>query len=1676
MQSLARAVLLSMLLLLMSFGAEVGDTISNSADIYYHISGQDRNITTNEVNTTVVQTDANISFLTMIPISGEPTRLEHTKYLDSSGVWQNMPDAIPPYGSVLHPPADIETQPTIYYAQTDLVIITVEDKDMDTNASRQDTLEINITDPSSGDIETIQLLETNLSSGLFTGYIQTVATAVVASDGKLSVSLDDHIVAIYIDNGIVKEVVVEATIIAVKFRLKVTKKQSKDKAAIGDFLKYTITVQNIGNIPLSNILIEDKQPYGVKYQKWSFQVEGQKIAPTLSPDGKLLSIYYAKLEPKETITLSYVALVTAGIIDKKAINQAWASAPYGGVSNVASTTLEIVEDLYRSRGFIVGQVYDANVPRDTNHTADTNASSPHGKYGIEGIKIFMEDGRFVITDKNGKYHFQDIKNGTHVLQIDEDSLQGKYRLALCRDNTRTAGSKRSQFVDIYHASLARADFCLEDISKTLARGRFSIRVQKKSKTKMRVHLSISSDENMIDPEVFLALSEGLVYTDKSIKPATLEPILKKDILSIKMRHEKSASFDLNLSADTNPDKEIRGLLYYDTQDAKNERSDITQLAFTTKPLTGDINVTYKATYDPSKVADENDTDIDMGGLPMIRSDFNWTKPTHAQTMPKYTPKSIKKLGEAYGIIWPPKDWIPSFASTRVAMLTPKGGSADTKLNGRKINPLNYEGIIVSADSKTQIIHYKGVDLKQKNNLFVTIIKDAKGKVVANSKREVYVESGPPAKIEFLPKYSWLYADGKNSPIIAVRFFGSSGHPMRSGMTGAYVTDPNHEAAKKSNDKGMYTIDSEGIAYIKLKPTTIAGEAKLRFGNSGSMAITVKLEPYMRDWILVGFGKGTIGYSTIHGNMEALNHAHAPDGWYNEGRLAFYAKGAIQGKWLLTMVYDSGRKKGDRELFDAIDPDKYYTLYNDTTKQENETASTKKLYLKLEREAFVLLYGDYKTQLHKTDLSKYERVLTGLRSEYSGSNIHTVAFQAETSNLFYRDELRGDGTPGYYHLSQKDIIKGSDTISIEVRDRYREQIVLETKTLVRYEDYDIDYDNGTLYFKTPIYQSDKAFNPQYIVATYELDGEGKGYNTYGVSSTITSDDGNYSLGGTIIKEETGRGENSLYGIDTTIQIGAKTTLHAEYARTKTIEDDNATLGDASEVDITYKDSNFTANAYYRKQDDSFGLGQLSSALSATRKVGLDTTKKLSKEWKLNSTLYQDSKYDDEQNKTDQNVFQTTADYDNDKWGGTAGYRYARATDENATNQIISKLTRKFTEKNTTVWISYDQTIGSSTSKTYPQKAAIGAEYKHESNASAFMIVERSKTDTGSRWQSKVGGMYKYDVNGTIKVDIGKTSDDTGDLWTTSLGADYKYGLWKDTELKLSSGYSYSDDNHKQYNAMGITRKIVLNDKWKIDAGYEKGLTFSSQDKSDGNYDAINLGAGYTGELYSSDMKAGYKHDDSNDKVNLGAGVYIKKSDATGLAFAVGYHNDWSSDDSQTRKIEGKLAFVYRPEMTDWIVLDRMDVTDDKTIGSTDSIRTQKFINNLHLNWQPIDKWTLGLQYGLKHVIDHIDDTEYSSWTDLVGIDAKYDVGVSWSLGLQGSVLHSYTGNNMEYGWGAFIDTTPIKNTVFTIGYNIKGFSDSDFSMQNYHYQGPYIQFKMKFDQNTVKDIARDAVRR
>src|SRR3546814_6407757 len=70
----------------------------------------------------------------------------------------------------------------------------------------------------------------------------------------------------------------------------------------------------------------------------------------------------------------------------------------------------------------------------------------------------LQDGSYTGTDEDGRYHFEGVRPGLHVVQIDPSTLPLDREAIDCARSTQSAGSAVSRFVEGRGGALKRADF------------------------------------------------------------------------------------------------------------------------------------------------------------------------------------------------------------------------------------------------------------------------------------------------------------------------------------------------------------------------------------------------------------------------------------------------------------------------------------------------------------------------------------------------------------------------------------------------------------------------------------------------------------------------------------------------------------------------------------------------------------------------------------------------------------------------------------------------------------------------------------------------------------------------------------------------------------------------------------------------------------------------------------------------------------------------------------------------------------------------------------------------------------------------------------------------------------------------------------------------------------------
>ena len=949
-----------------------------------------------------------------------------------------------------------------------------------------------------------------------------------------------------------------------------------------------------------------------------------------------------------------------------------------------------------------------------------------------------------------------------------------------------------------------------------------------------------------------------------------------------------------------------------------------------------------------------------------------------------------------------------------------------------------------------------------DNLFTVIRKNADGVEIARLSHTLHY-AGAPVRGELVKEACRLIADGKQAPVIAIRLTDKDGFPARPGVLGEYEVLPPYEpyvAVQTVRDglphvdgKPRYAVDRDGIARIRLQPSTRSGEVVIRFYLDGQeQVIREWLQSDAREWVLVGLAEGTAGYHALSGNMENLETQDVAEDFYRDGRLAFFAKGKIKGSWLLTAAYDSARDRHDpnNRLFQVIDPNTYYTLYGDATQQQYEAASVRKLYLKIERERFYALFGDYDTGLNITELSRYSRRFNGLKSEYQGEHFGYSAFAADTNKAYVRDEIQGDGTSGVYRLSRRSIVINSEKITIQTRDRFRSDLILSSQTLLRFVDYSIDYEAGTLFFKAPVYSRDEFFNPIFIVVEYESEDAVDETYTYGGRGAVKFLNGRVEMGATALHEGPKNAEADLGGLDARVELGAGLKLKAEMAATRKQESGERIAGQAWLAEVNKTATDFDGRLYIRQTGEDFGLGQQNGSDRETRKYGGDAAWRFKEHWSALGEAYH---YDNLAAAAQRDFVQSNLTYRDERYSLTAGARWVEDRFDDGTvnpsTQLLAGAARTFFENRLKLHLTREQSLfGNDESVDFPTRTLIGADYKVAPPVALFAEHEITQGATQDSQSSRVG---------------------------------LKAVPWSGGQIGSSVGRQMHENGMRLFANLGLFQTWQINSRWSIDGGLDRSQSIRQENYAPFNtnvptaagaaedFTAASAGLGYKAEAWSWTGRIEQRWADTQDKWNLLSGIAGEVRQGLGMSAGLQLFSTDSESGGDTLSGDLRLSAAFRPDHAQWIVFDRLDFIFDDRQDTETSSECRRIVNNFNANFKALQRLQLALQYGAKYVLDTIENRSYTGYTDLTGIEARFDLSAGWDVGLQASLLHSWQVSQLDYRTGFSVGYTLFKNAWLSLGYNFSGFKDEDFSAADFTAKGPFIKFRLKFDQQSVREM-------
>ena len=414
-----------------------------------------------------------------------------------------------------------------------------------------------------------------------------------------------------------------------------------------------------------------------------------------------------------------------------------------------------------------------------------------------------------------------------------------------------------------------------------------------------------------------------------------------------------------------------------------------------------------------------------------------------------------------------------------------------------------------------------------------------------------------------------------------------------------------------------------------------------------------------DWMYVALADLTVGRNYTDGPIERVTGREA-DRYdteaYIDGRLAFYLKGKIKGEYLVTAaadtreqplhsLFDNFTAKDPRSLLRRLDADRHYPIYGDDSTTIEDAPTQGRFYVRVERGASQVLWGDFHFRMNDAELIRQNRGLYGARvrlhtdetTSFGEKRGQLDAFAAEPGTLPARDEFRGTGG-SIYHLRRQDVLEGSEWVSIEIRDKDT-GLVLETRQLAPFQDYDLNYLQGRILLTEPLSSTlndDRTVRTgslsghhAFLVVTYEFTpglAKVEDFAVGGRAKYWLTD--HLRLGLTNYRQDSPGTKQDLYGADMLVRMTDSTYFKFEAARSEgpgsgsqqsidggfnfITRGGMGSKADAYHLegaldfsDLGWRDRG-SARAYWQDRDDGFsGPGQVTGGRDASRKgVELD----------------------------------------------------------------------------------------------------------------------------------------------------------------------------------------------------------------------------------------------------------------------------------------------------------------------------------------------------------------------------------------------------------------------------------------------------------------------------------------
>ncbi len=1427
----------------------------------------------------------------------------------------------------------------------------------------------------------------------------------------------------------------------------VQKTADKTTVEVVDFVQYTVTLINETGMARTEATVYDQPATGFTYVPGSAYItlpDGKRVRtePLLERDASpgrrmkfvvalpLAGSSSASIEPKEKLSLSYRMAVQVTAAQGYGVNLAWADSQKPvptAPSNRAKATVRVKPGVFTPDGLVMGRVFlDCN--RDGAQQAD--------EVGVPGIRMYMEDGRFVVSDKDGRFSLYGLMPTTHTLKIDDLSVPGgasavwgatsgrNADLGWVRGTVVARGRATTHFIDLKNGEMQTAAFALQSCDAATVQD-----VQQRRD---------ASAERPKDGDELAARAAGAQAQFAVIAPSFSSS--DSDLLS----------------------RPAAGVI---------------------DPKTGAIKAALVLPGLGGGALPQS-----QQAAPMSLNLTNITQALETYLEGKPDPELVV-LNLKEGQVLP-------YAQTSIQVKGRMGNVLGLRVNGEVVSSQRIGKRSEAAAQQAAAVEYVAIPLREGRNEIVVTEADSLGNERKRQTLHV-LAPGKLAKVELKVLSPELVADGQTPVPIQVRLTDAQGTPVAVSTQITLKASVGHwprsaASATVSGDMEVMVHGGQAVVYLVPPPAPVQGELVVR-ASLAEAKMALRFTPHLRPLMAVGVLDGVVDFSRINlenivpvrksdGFDEALTDLAKPNGEGQDRpgvRAAFFLKGKVLGKYLLTAAYDSNKQREGR-LFRDIKPDEYYPIYGDDSVKGFEAQSSGRLYVRVDRDRNYVLYGDYSAAGDASRrLTQVSRGLHGVKAHIEEDVPGTKEQAKFTSNLFAAkgsqkqilEELPTNGTTGPFRLREKDILENSEEIDVLAYDRRQPQVLITTKNsprrLNRYTDYSIDYDNGVVRLREPLPSADQDGNPLALKVRYEKLQGGDPFWVTGVDAQIDYKD-QVKVGAVTMKNNDPARPEQLRGVyaqvvplpglslvaeHVTARMGAGNGIDAQAPKAggKTQQ------GSARRVEARYDAGPVTLRTQWQKADADYApsqpamsKGREEALVEASARLATGTTVK------ADARLSKDGAKDALMQSTErqQQVMLTQ------QLGGNAsveaGLRRTQTTQ--TTNDRAKATSVSVTEQGTTARVKVSATL-----PVLKQTSGF-VEYERE--------VQRSEGQTlavGGEHSNSIGRVYaRHEVLSTETPGLGKIDRSRNNR--TQVGAEVKLGDNTSAYSEYRVAGSSAAESNPASLVYGLRQRLQLSKAWTLTGNYERSRSLGNKtgDGAKGENSSVSVSAGYAG---ADDARLSARVEKrwgaAEEALNLSLAASHRLSPDYAMLLRSRYEsqqprNAGTSDNRAQQRHQ--LGLVYRPYgRNDVNVLGSIERVSENTIsaaGAAASTSRLAWIVSTHATWQPMPKIELSGRFAAKWLNVRFDNLDSYARGRLLFTRVRYDLASRWDVGLHHFMLAGTQGAS-QYGYGIEGGYKFSEDVWVSLGYNHLGFVESDLAGPEQTRKGVYLRMRVKF---------------